>query len=367
MLLAAAAFILWIVILLLPWRPWWVSEQWDPPESLVGESLAEVTVLIPARNEQQVIGKNLSAIIDQGPHHSIMVIDDQSTDSTFEIAAQFNPRIEVLSSKPLPAGWTGKLWALEQGRNRVNTPLVLLLDADIELQPGVIAGLVKFMEEQSKDMVSLMALPPLNSWWERLLMPAFVYYFKMLYPFSLANSSFKYVAAAAGGCILIRAQVLEQIGGFKNIGTSLIDDCQLAKEVKMAGFSTWLGLTHSAKSIRPYGGLSEIWNMVARTAYTQLNKSVGWLLLCTAIICLAYLVPLAALGLGQNAIWMGAATLSIMYLTYLPVLFYYRLSWLWAITMPVVACLFLAMTWTSALRYWQGERMRWRGRTTFAQ
>ena len=322
---------------------------------------------MPARNEQQVINKTLSAIINQGHHHSIIVVDDQSTDSTKEIASQFKPKVEVLSSKPLPEGWSGKLWALEQGLHGVNTPLLLLLDADIELEAGVISGLIKFMEERNKDMVSLMALPPLNSWWERLLMPAFVYYFKMLYPFSLANSSFKYVAAAAGGCILVRTQVIEQIGGFKNIGTSLIDDCQLAKEVKMAGFSTWLGLTHSVRSIRPYKGLSEIWNMVARTAYTQLNKSVVWLLLCTVIMCLAYLVPLAALGLGQNAIWLGAATLSIMYLTYLPVLSYYGLSWFWALAMPVIACLFLAMTWTSAIRYWRGERMRWRGRTTFTQ
>ena len=366
MLLATAALALWIIIFLLPWRPWRVTEQWDVSGTQIETSLQDITVLIPARNEQEVIGRSLQAVVNQGDDLSIIVVDDQSTDHTYEKVVPFKPRVTVLKSKPLPSHWSGKLWALEQGCEYAETPLLLLLDADVELAPGTVHGLRKHMEDRHADMVSLMAQPPLNSWWERLLMPAFIYYFKLLYPFSLANSSSKYVAAAAGGCILIRRQVLKQIGGFKTIRTALIDDCQLAGEVKKAGFSCWLGLTHSAKSIRPYTGIFEIWNMVSRTAFTQLKRSIWWLLFCSAIMCLAYLVPVIALGLKQPLLWIGASAWLVMFITYLPVLNYYKLSWLWALLLPFIACLYLCMTWTSAFRYWGGERIRWRGRTTFA-
>ena len=163
------------------------------------------------------------------------MINDQSTDDTANILAEFSHKISVINSDPLPEGWSGKLWALEQGRKFVETPMVLLLDADIMIKKGLISGLRQLMKDKNKDLVSLMAEPPLGTFWERMLMPAFIYYFKLLYPFSLANSNTRLVAAAAGGCILIKRKVLEGIGGFGSIGTELIDDCKLAREVKNAG------------------------------------------------------------------------------------------------------------------------------------
>jgi hopene-associated glycosyltransferase HpnB len=360
--LAIAALALWLIIFLLPWRPWLAREKFEVGSLGVSVGLEEVTVLIPARNEEQVLRNTLDAVLQQGPGLSVTVINDQSTDNTAEILRDYASRISVIDSAPLPERWSGKIWALEQGRKQVKTPLIFLLDADIVIKQGVISGLRQFMKRNNKDLVSLMAEPPLGTFWERMLMPAFVYYFKLLYPFSLANSNSKYVAAAAGGCILIKTKVLDHIGGFTAIGTALIDDCQLARQVKNADFSTWLGLTHSIRSARPYRGLSEIWNMVARTAFTQLNHSMLLLLLCTAVMALAYFVPVMVLWGNQQTAILGGITLLMMHLTYLPVLSYYNRSWLWAPVMSLTAAMYLGMTWTSAFRYWNGERMRWRGR-----
>ena len=367
LLLAVAALALWLIIFLLPWGPWIVREKWDVTHNSQRPNLNDITVLIPARNEEQVILKTLRSVLSQGYGLKVKVIDDQSTDNTVIAVREFGDQVALLRSTSLPSGWSGKLWALEQGRKAVETPLVMLLDADIQLKPGVIQGLRQHLLDENKDLVSLLAKPSLDSFWERLLMPAFVYFFKLLYPFSLANSDSKYVAAAAGGCIMMKSNVLREISGFASIGTALIDDCKLASVVKKAGFSTWLGLTHSIASIRPYKGLSQIWNMVARTAYTQLNKSVWLLLLSTSIMLLAYWVPVFALWQADKMIFiLGAITLLIMSITYLPLLNYYRRYWLWALLLPLIAGIFLGMTWTSAVRYWGGERIRWRGRTTYA-
>ncbi len=365
--LAVATLALWLIIFLLPWKPWLVREKWDVTNNSPRSNLNEITVLIPARNKELVIYRTLQSVLSQGQDLKVIVIDDQSKDSTEVVVKEFGKQVSLLSSPPLPSGWSGKLWALEQGRKEVDTSIILLLDADIELQPYVIQGLRQHMITEKKDLVSLLAKPPLGSFWEQLLMPAFIYFFKLLYPFSLANSNSKFVAAAAGGCIMIRSNVLEEIGGFTAIGTALIDDCKLANEVKKAGFGTWLGLTHSITSTRPYQGFGEIWDMVARTAYSQLNKSVLLLLFCTVIMVLAYVVPVFAIWQASELLTiLGAATWLVMSLTYMPVLKYYQMSWLWAPLLPLIALMFLGMTWSSAIRYWRGERMRWRGRTVFA-
>jgi hopene-associated glycosyltransferase HpnB len=365
--LVIAAMGLWLIIFLLPWRPWLVREKWDAPHCDTQANLKSITVLIPARNEEEVIARTLTSVLSQGPELSVIVIDDQSTDTTQNELIKFKDRITIIDGCGAPDGWSGKLWALEQGRKHVTTPLVMLLDADIELATGVIKGLQMLISDLNKDLVSLMAKPNMGTFWERMLMPAFVYFFKLLYPFSLANSKSKYVAAAAGGCIMLKREVLDSIGGFSCIGTALIDDCRLARAVKLAGYQTWLGLTHSIASKRPYRGLTEIWNMVARTAFSQLKNSILLLLLCTVIMALAYLVPILALWSTQQVAIIGSITLFIMHITYLPVLNYYRRSWLWAPTMPLTATMYLLMTWTSAIRYWSGERIRWRGRVTRQQ
>jgi hopene-associated glycosyltransferase HpnB len=194
-------------------------------------------------------------------------------------------------------------------------------------------------------------------------MPAFVYFFKILYPFRRVNSPLTNVAAAAGGCILIETPMLDQIGGFASIKSAVIDDCALAKRVKSQGVRIWLGLTHSAKSVRSYQQLREIWDMVARTAFAQLHYSMGLLILCTLVMLLVYQVPVAMIASSNILIrYLALVSLMIMFLTYIPILRFYHRSWAWALGLPLVATLFLAMTWTSAIRYWWGERTRWRGR-----
>ena len=247
---------------------------WIPASASPDADLSDITVLIPARNEAEVIGTTLGSLKTQGNDLAIIVVDDRSTDGTATVAKTLGVQnLRLLSGEPLPADWSGKLWALEQGFRHVNTPLTLLIDADIELRPGIVGGLRQKLKENHLHFISLMAQLRMASFWERLLMPAFVYFFKMLYPFRLSNSSFTRVAAAAGGCILLETRLIEEIGGFEAIRQELIDDCALARRVKSLGYRTWMGLTHSVHSLRSYENLAGIWNMVTRTAFCQLRYS----------------------------------------------------------------------------------------------
>jgi hopene-associated glycosyltransferase HpnB len=253
------------------------------------------------------------------------------------------------------------MWALEQGRSEVRTPLTLLLDADIALAPGMVAALLAQRHEHGVQFVSLMADLRRTSFWDRLLLPAFVYYFKLLYPFALSNSAFRHVAAAAGGCVLVETEVLDRIGAFASLRGALIDDCTLARQVKRAGFRTWTGLSRGVVSLRPYGTLQSIHDMVARSAFTQLRYSTALLLLVTLVFAVAYWVPLAALCWPQTRIW-GVAALAAMGLGYWPTLRYYGLSPAWLLAKPLAATLYLAMTWSSAIRCWRGVRSQWKER-----
>ena len=294
--LVLSSALLWLVIFFLPWRPWSTREFLDASESLVSIELNQVTVMIPARNEEEVIGKTLTALLKQGDGLKIILIDDESSDNTEGVARQTGlMNLQIIKGKALPKGWSGKLWALEQGRHAVSTPLTLLIDADIELLPGILPALVNKMRSEDVNFISLMAELRMETFWEKLLMPAFVYFFKLLYPFSLSNSSIPWIAAAAGGCILVETSALNAVGGFESIKHALIDDCALARRFKTHGFRTWIGLTHSVSSHRAYEKLSSIWNMVARTAFTQLLYSRILLLLCTALLVLAFFIPVAGL------------------------------------------------------------------------
>jgi hopene-associated glycosyltransferase HpnB len=307
----------------------------------------------------------LRALTAQGTGMKIVLIDDQSDDATTRIAQAAAKDLRIVSVRELPAGWSGKLWALEQGRRYVHTPFMLLLDAAIELGPGILAALRERMQQHNLGLISLMASLRMQSFWERLLMPAFIYFFKLLYPFRLSNSSrCQQVAAAAGGCVLLRTQVLEEIGGFHSLRDALIDDCALAGRVKSLGYRTWVGLTHSVRSLRAYDDLAGIWNMVARSAFTQLHYSIVRLLACTAIFIIAFWIPPAALMLPDAAMrTVAATTLGAMMLSYLPTLRFYSRSPAWALVMPLIGSLYLAMTWTSAVRYWCGYRSYWKKRT----
>ncbi len=209
------AFIAGLVTWLLPWRPWSTHERLDAAPPREPADLSDITVLMPARNEAAVIGHTLEALASQGRDLSVIVIDDQSTDGTAAIARGVEGlNLRVIAGQPLPRGWSGKLWALEQGRMLARTPLILLLDADIALAPGTLAALRAHLLDRRLQLVSLMAHLGMVTFWEKLLLPAFVYFFKMLYPFALANSPNPRQAAAAGGCILVESRALGDLGGF---------------------------------------------------------------------------------------------------------------------------------------------------------
>ncbi|CAE6503579.1 Hopene-associated glycosyltransferase HpnB [Nitrosomonas nitrosa] len=360
--LAFAGVLFWWVILLAPWRPWGTQEVLEPSNEK-DVSLKEITILIPARNEGSLIEQTLNALSLQGKGHQIIVVDDQSEDDTALQARTCGAT--VISGTTPPPGWSGKLWALEQGLAKVSTPYTLLLDADITLAPGMIAALLKKAREEHLVLVSLMATPSFFRLSEQLLMPAFVFFFKLLYPFRLANKPGSRIAAAAGGCILVETQALRKIGAFASLRDALIDDCTLASRIKRAGMPTWIGLSHSARSHREYEDIKTIWNMVARTAYTQLHYSPLLLIVCTLLMSsMFWFAPILLLFAlpGQTSIVICMLAWIAMIIVYIPVLHYYQLSPLWALALPVIGTLFLLMTWTSAIRFWRGERAQWKNR-----
>lgn len=366
-LLFASAFgsLCWLSILLVPWRPWSTREQLEPSFNQGDFDLSEVTVLTPARDEAEVIGQTMASLNQQGRNLSIVLVDDQSSDGTGEIAKKVsNQSIKVIRGRSLPDGWAGKLWALEQGRAEVRTPLILLLDADIELKHGMLPALVQKMKSNHLDFVSIMAHLQMKFFAEKLLIPSFIYFFKLLYPFSLGNSRRHKIGVAAGGCILLKSSVLDAIGGFAALKGALIDDCSLAQKVKNAGFSTWIGLSHSVTSHRGYKDFRGLWNMVARSAFTQLKYSTSLLLLTTLIMICMFWMPLVGLISGTAISWkvFFAAGWLAMVFSYLPTLVYYKRSSLFTFLMPLIGTLYLAMTWTSALRYFAGRRSEWKGR-----
>ncbi len=357
-----AAALLWTAIALLPWRPWQTGETLDVGPSEISEDLSDITVLIPARNEGAVIASTLACLNRQGQGLKVFVIDDESSDRTGEIARSAPlDSLTVICGKPRPDGWSGKLWALEQGRVAAATAKLLLLDADISLCPGAIAALRRKMDREHLHLVSLMAAPGFGTVWELLLMPAFVYFFKLIYPFRISNSPGGVIAAAAGGCLLIDSAMLNRVGGFSAIHDALIDDCALARKVKEAKGRTWIGLTHCAKMTR-CNRFSDLWRMITRTAFTQLRYSWTLLLLCTIVLVLLFIVPVAGLFTKLPGETPAIIALAMMALTYIPTLRFYGRSLLWALCLPAVGALYLAMTWASAIDYARGRRSRWKGR-----
>lgn len=362
--LAPASLFLWLIILFLPWRPWGTRESLDPDNDLTQSSIDDVTVLVPARNEADVIEQTLQALALQDENLQIIVVDDESSDATADIV-QSMPinNLTLLKGSPAPDGWSGKLWALEQARNKAKSPLILLLDADIKLEHGVVQALREKCLQENLHLVSLMANLRMISFWERLLIPAFVYFFKLLYPFHLSNQGNRRVAAAAGGCIMLKTDSLNSIGGFAALKDALIDDCTLARKFRERGFSTWIGLTHSAISLRAYNSLESIWQMVTRTAFTQLHYSWILLSLCVVLMALAFIVPLLGLFSTDGIVQcIGVVTLMFMFGTFIPVLRYYELTTAWSLTLPVAGLLYLMMTCHSGLMHLFGQGSSWKGR-----
>ena len=360
--LVVAGSLLWVALILVPWRPWSTRERLEPGREQA--NLSDVTVLVPARNEAEVLERTLSALAMQGPGLQVILVDDQSSDDTASLALSTLPTgLRVLSGKPLPPGWTGKLWALEQGWRNTNSELVLLLDADIELEPRMIGTLKQKLIDEQLDLVSIMARLRMESFWEKLLVPAFIFFFKLLYPFSIGNNPSSSLGVAAGGCVLVRSAALRRTGAFLSIRDALIDDCSLAGSVKKSGGRTWIGLSHSVRSHRPYPRLSDFCEMVERTAFTQLRYSTWLLLATTFVLLLAFWFPWVGLFSSSPAV-RGFALVGVcaMLASYWPIVRYYRRSVLWAPMLPFIAGLYLLMTWSSALRYWRGKRSEWKGR-----
>ncbi|HET7267565.1 MAG TPA: glycosyltransferase [Oleiagrimonas sp.] len=361
LMLALAALALWTLVIVLPWRPWGCIERLEVDRA-GAESVDDVTVLIPARDEAAVIGKTLRALSASNPDLPVIVVDDQSGDGTVDVArAAGLHKLAVVSGTSPPAGWSGKLWALQQGLERVSTPWVLLLDADIRLAPGMVSVLRR-KAGQGFSLVSLCAEPCWNGVAARWLLPAFVYFFKLLYPFALANRDGSSVAAAAGGVVLVDRRVLLACGGFSAWRDAIIDDCTLAAHVKRAGHACYLGLTRGAASLRSTD-MGGIVHMVARTAFVQLRES-WWLLLgVSTVMALAFWVPVVAVCVGGASVRsLGILAWLAMAACHVPILRYYRRNLLAALVLPLTATLFLAMTWYSAWRALGGVRSEWKGR-----
>ena len=332
-----------------------------------------IVAVIPARNEAETIGQTVASLLaqDYPGDVSVIVVDDESDDGT-AAAAGTSERLSVIRSKALEAGWTGKLWAMKQGlqeadRMQPSASFVLLTDADIVHDPESLRRLAAKAEQDDLDLVSLMALLRCENFWERFLVPAFIFFFQKLYPFPWVNDPSRPVAAAAGGCVLVRRQALLNAGGVDAIRDRLIDDCALAANIKKRG-PIWLGLTEKVRSRRRYDSLAGIWRMVARTAFEQLGNSP--LLLIGAVLGMgvAYLVPpLASVGiLGGGWMVMAAGLITWLGLAgaaYAPTLKLYGLSFGWILALPLAALLFTLMTLSSAIRHWQGRGSPWKGRS----
>ncbi len=365
----------WAGVLALRGGFWRAGPFLDDSAPAHPDHLPGVVCVIPARNEAETIGGTVESLLGQdypGPV-SVIVVDDNSDDATAEAAKAAGCR-HVINGKPLEPGWSGKLWAVHQGLQAAegidaDAPYVLLTDADITHDAESLKRLVAKAEGagggETLDLVSLMVRLRCESGWEKLLIPAFIFFFQKLYPFSWVNDPARKTAAAAGGCMLVRRSALVASGGVEAIRGRLIDDCALAVRIKARG-PIWLGLTTKVRSVRAYDTLGQIWDMVARTAFEQLGNSFLALVGTVLVMLIAYMAPLlAAFGVfgGGGVMTLGLVLwLGVMANAYIPTLRLYRLSVAWAVTLPLAALLFILMTVSSAIRVWRGRGGGWKGR-----
>ena len=371
-LLACAA---WVYLAFRHGRFWRGDQRLDKNVAAPAE-WPDVAIVIPARNEADVIGRAVASHMAQdypGNAH-VFVVDDRSTDATAAAAREAgdDARLTVVTAPPLPDGWAGKVAAMAAGtaeasRRMPDARYVLFTDADIEHPSDNLRRLVAKAEASRLDMTSLMVKLEVRTAWEKLLIPAFVFFFQKLYPFPLVNDPGNRTAGAAGGCMLVRRTALERIGGLAAIKGEIIDDCALARAIKPGG-PIWLGLSTDARSLRPYGGLGGVWRMVARSAFNQLRYSATLLAGCVlGMLCLYVVPPLAVLAglFGNHALLalLGAAAWAAMAVCYKPTLDLYGRPVLEALLLPVAAIFYVLMTVDSARAYWAGRGGAWKGRT----
>jgi len=380
--LAALALAIWLYLLLGRGGFWLSSERDDgkagrlqplSKTELPNQAWPKLGVVIPARDEADGIAACIGSLLrqDYAGEWTIVLVDDGSSDGTAAIARATaaalgaQARLEVVAGRPLPAGWTGKLWALKQGieaAGRLAPDYFLLSDADIVYAPDTLTSLVARAQAGGLVLTSLMVKLRCESLAERALIPAFIFFFEMLYPFAWINRPQAATAGAAGGCMLVRADALAQAGGIDAIHNALIDDCALAGILKLRG-PIWLGLTQRAHSIRCYPGFEDIRRMVARSAYAQLRYSPLILAGALAGMGVTYLAPplLAVFGTGWARI-SGLAAWLLMAIAFQPTLRFYRVSPLWGIGLPAIAFCYTLFTLDSALQYARGRGGLWKGR-----
>jgi hopene-associated glycosyltransferase HpnB len=370
--LATAALATWLYLVFAR-GGFWLGRERDDRRAALPAVLPQVAIVVPARNEADNIAQSVTSLLAQDyPALSLVLVDDDSSDSTAEIACRAaaetgaQDRLTVIRAGALPPRWTGKLWALKQGiavaEEKFAPKYLMLTDADIVHAPDTVSWLVAHAEAHQLVLTSLTARWRCENLPERVHIPAFIYYFQMLYPFAWVNRADHPMAGAAGGCMLVRADALRAAGGIDIIWDALIDDCALAVAMKKQG-PIWLGLTDRVNSIRAYTTWGDIRRMVARSAYAQLGYSPLALIGTVAGLVLTYLVPpfmtLFASGWAQV---FGIAAWALMAISFQPILRFYRLSPLWGLALPAITVLFMLYTLDSAYQYAAGKGGAWKGR-----
>ena len=372
LVLSIFVLLIWLYLLFFHARFWSVNHLHLPKPAILESR--RVAVVIPARNEADVIGRTVSSLLRQSSSAEIrlFVIDDNSSDGTGNVARAaagslgVAEKLVVVSGAELPAGWTGKVWAMHQGWQAAQAfrpDYLLLTDADIEHAPDNVASLITQIDSGLFDLVSVMVKLRCHTLAEKFVIPAFVYFFFLLYPPARVADARSGVAGAAGGCLLIRTEILEKAGGFQAIRGEIIDDCSLAAKVKKSGGRLWLGVGQETRSIRGYETFSNVRDMISRTAFNQLRHSSLLLIACIAGMLLTFVAPLALVWTRDKTVgWIAAAASIAMFASYLPVLRLYRVSPLSAVTLPFAATFYMYATVYSAVKYWQGKGGEWKGR-----
>jgi len=371
-LVAAIPLAIWIYLFLARGNFWQLREDDIYLQPLANRP--RVVAIVPARNEAETIARTVRSLAaqDYPGEFSIIIVDDHSEDGTAALAQKAanesgaSQRVKIHSAAQLAPGWTGKLWALNEGVQVASgdkPDFLWFTDADIEHAPDTLHRLVLRAEKDALDLVSLMVLLQAKTFPERLLIPPFLYFFLMLYPPRWIADPTASTAGAAGGCILLRRNVLAPIGGIAAIRGEVIDDCALARAVKKGGGRIWMGLTRASVSLRGYGTFAEIRNMIARTAFTQLSYSFGLLLVALLGLFVTFLLPWFSFFAGDDPAWFLASTaICLMTVTFGVTARFYTLPWPWALSLPFAAVYYGYATCVSAARYWLGRGAQWKGR-----
>jgi hopene-associated glycosyltransferase HpnB len=359
-IIASLSALIWLYLFFAHGKFWQSAPQLPPAAP---PEYPDVDIVVPARDEAQTIAAAIGSLLSQDyqGNFRVILVDDNSTDGTAQLAGTA-AHLNVISLRSKPAEWSGKMWALSQGVASSRAPVLLFTDADIAHDARHLSSLVAKLLQSQADMVSEMVRLNCTSLAERALVPAFVYFFQMLYPFSKVNDPLSSVAAAAGGTVLIRREALQRIGGIDAIKSALIDDVALAKAVKQAG-PIFLGHSGLAASIRPYPHFGDIWRMISRTAFAQLRNSAILLTLTLIALTLVWLVPVGAILFGRGPVLAaGAIAAGLAAASYVPTLARYERNRLWVLALPLIALFYMGATLSSALDVWRGRGARWKKR-----